>query len=677
MRQARLQTPLSLFAAAAALACTATLPRAAAAEDFKLSDGVAGSVATTLSLGTTIRAQAPNPAEYAYIPATTVPGAAPGQLVGQTGGSDLNFGQGDPVSTIAEAMVDLDVHGATFGAFARVAAWHDFTLGHADAAYGNYANGYAGGTPLSDRGFQPGARFDGLMLRDAYVSAHAGLDAGRRLDLRLGRQLLGVDPDQALTAGSWGVMRMIGGGIAAATNPQDFAAQLRPGAIAEESRVPVGMLDLRVASGAAAGANRWTLEGFLPYETREAVLPGCGTFYDIASVVPPGCDLASAVGAPVAGTPLTTVAALTEKSLLASNYYVHRTGDQPAGAHGQFGLAAHLDLAALNTTLSAYALNTPSTLPFYQVRVDDVGGQPIQLPAALGQVGVIASALLRLNPAAKLPPLPALSGVVNGFEYDIAYPASVRLYGLSFNARPDPLARVYGELAHRDGQPLSYNLNDVLAAFLLRAPTSLLAEQRGALAAPAGSVYDAYQRFGVSTAALGYARAFKNLIGAQQLRVAVEAGASHVDGLPDPETMRYGRAFAYGSAPYLSNGTLTPGCGALPAGVPAAFAYVPGKTCGGGGFVTSSAWGWRLSASAAYAGPGGSTITPSLYVARDVSGYAFDGSYSAGRSTIRPAMRIDWDRRYYAQFTYTGMSGGDYNLLADRSAFTLAGGAKF
>jgi len=112
----------------------------------------------------------------------------------------------------------------------------------------------------------------------------------------------------------------------------------------------------------------------------------------------------------------------------------------------------------------------------------------------------------------------------------------------------------------------------VLTTLLLRSPTALLAEQRGALNAPAGSAYGTSERFGVSTAAIGDARAFKGLFSTQMLRVTAEIGGTHVSGLPDPMVKRFGRAIAYGSAPDVSNGTLTPGCGVVGAAAPAAFA---------------------------------------------------------------------------------------------------------
>jgi hypothetical protein len=621
------------------------------AAEMQLGEGVSARLDTTLSFGTILRTENPNPAEYGAIP-STVAGAAQGQLVGQTGGSDLNFHRGDLVSTVAQGMLDLSLKSPTFGAFARAAVWHDFSLGQDAAAYGNAPNGFAAGAPLSDHGMLNAAKFNGAMIRDAYVSAHAQLGSVQ-LDTRLGRQVFGWDGAQALSGGSWSSPRMIAGGVASGLNPNDYAAQTRPGALPEEAKVAVGMLSLHLASGKA-----WAADAFVPYETRQAVLPACGTFFDTVSIVPEGCNVAAAIQGPIAGSPLNSLASLTEHSLVKSGFYVHRGADAMPSARGQFGLGMHVNAASIGTVVSGYLLNTPATLPYYQAMVEDVGGHTLPLAPA--------SVFGRLNPAL----LPAGSSALN---YAITYPGSVRLYGLGTDSQIGLGTKMFTELSYRPSQPLSYNLNDMLAAFLTRSPNSLLAERRGMLAVPAGGTFQAYDRLGVGTATAGVNQRFGPMAGAQGGMVSLELGMEHVNDLPDPLTMRYGRSFAYGLATYRDSGT-----GALSACSEAApgFSGVSGKTCTTDGFVTSTAWGWRMALAARYqVGSGGLVLTPSLTLADDVHGYAFDNSFSQGRRTLRPALRGDWGRGYYGQVVYTRFGGGNYNLMADRSNLMLAVGA--
>ncbi|MBV8471255.1 MAG: DUF1302 family protein [Burkholderiaceae bacterium] len=50
---------------------------------------------------------------------------------------------------------------------------------------------------------------------------------------------------------------------------------------------------------------------------------------------------------------------------------------------------------------------------------------------------------------------------------------------------------------------------------------------------------------------------------------------------------------------------------------------------------------------------------------------------SARRYSVRPALRADWNKSYFAQVAYTRMGGGNYNLLADRSNLVVAAGMHF
>ena len=609
----------------------------AMAADFRISDDVQAIINTTATAGTIIRMDAPNPAEYALIPSTVASGAAPGTLVGQTGGSDFNYAKGHAVSTVVKAMVDLDVHGRNLGMFVRGDAWHDFVNGHEDAAYGNYPNGFTPGTALSDKGFTADAKFSNAVFRDAYL--YGKFDGGDALktEVRLGRQVL-----------NWGVSQFFNGGVGAATNPNDFAAQYRPGALPQEAKVPVGMLSLSVISG-----KEWGLDGYLPYEFRATEVPGCGTFFDVASIVQPGCNMSAAIAAPIAGTPLATMTSLTEHALLSSGYYVHRDPDGDAKGSGQFGLSFRYTATSWNTDFRGYAATSHNTTPnVYRVTIEDVNGTT--LPGGLtGGLGRLT------NP--------------NGLKYSVLFPEGTHMLGLSFDTKLDPTARIFGEFSYRPNQPIGMSPIDLLTAALLRAPTSLLATQRNFLSVPAGGNFDAYDRFKVMTANLGSNKVFLKALGADRVVLAGELGISHVNDLPDSSFMRYGRGLAYGAAPYMLNGALTP-CSESAPGLNG----VPGKTCTNDGFISSNAWGLRGRASATYGNAlMGAALTPSLLLAKDVKGYSYDGTFSEGRLTERFGLRADWGKSYFGELAYTHFGGGNYNLMADRSNLSLVAGASF
>lgn len=608
----------------------------ALALDFKPTASVDGKLSGTVTFGTMIRTESADPSVYALPPSSVVPSAAPGGLVGQTGGADLNFRKNRPVSTVLKALVDFDLHNRNVGVFARGSAWEDFTLGHASAAYGNFPNSYQPNTALSDHEFSREARFNGVDLLDAYVYANADLASGSRLDVRVGRQVL-----------NWGTSQFLTGGINSALNPQNYAAQVRPGALPQEGKVPVGMVDLHLTID-----KHWSAEGFVPWEARQNVLPGCGTFFDIASVVARGCMLSGAIAAPIPGTPLSTLSSLTEQSILASGYYVHRSDDVTPRGSGQGGVALHFKSEALATDFGLVATNTHSAAPVFRVTIEDVNGAT--LPAGL------AGGLARLADP-------------NGLRYAAMYPQNIHMFGGSFNTKLAPTANVFGEIAYRPNQPLAMNANDLLNASLLRTPTSLIQLHSNILAIPAGGSFDAYDRFKVTTASVGANKVIPAALGAARLVLSAEVGISHIAGLPDPQVMRYGRPLAYGTAPYLVNGTLTP-CSESAPGLNG----VVGKTCTTDGFTTENAWGLRMRAAATYANAlFGAALTPSLLIARDISGYSFDGTYSAGRSIVRLGLRADWGKTVYTDLQYTNFSGGNYNLLTDRNNVMIAAGLSF
>lgn len=586
--------------------------------DFKLGEDIAGKFNATMTLGTQVRADSPNPDAYATTPSAFVPGAAPGKLSGQTGGSDLNFNKGDTISTALKGAFELDLKRGNLGFFVRANVWRDLALGQDAVPYGNYANRFAANTPLGDSGFASSARYNNAEFRDYYGYGKFDLGEGKSLDAKVGRQVL-----------NWGGAQLLGGGINAAINPSDYASQFRAGALPTDSKLPVGMVSAKLLIN-----QDWNMEGFLPYEFRSAVLPGCGTFFDTASAFPQGCNMAAIVT-----PPLVPLASASEAQQLVSGLYLHRAEDVNASDVGQFGLAAGFKSTALNTDFKAYVLNTHSSMLGVRMIVENI-------------VGAYAASI------------PQRLAHADGLKYANVYAQNNQLFGLSASKTLDPATRLYGEVAYRPNAPVGMNSADVVAAFATRSPTSFLALNKGILAIAPGGTFDAYDRFGVITANVGGSKVLPKALGAERVLLVGEVGISQVKGLPDQNAMRYGRPLAYGTAANSVGAACTD--------------TVPGKTCTNDGFVTSNAWGFRLLASATYANVlAGASLTPSLLVARDVNGYSYDGSFSKGRSTLRPGLRLDWGNRYALDLQYTLFSGGSYNLAMDRSYLSLVASARF
>ena len=123
--------------------------------EFRTEGGLQGSISGLLTLGTQVRMEAPSPDAYAAVPAAAV-GAPTGRLQGQTGGSNLNYAKGDPISTVAKAVVDVDLKKDGLGLFVRATGWKDFIQGERGMPYGNYPNRFTPNAPLGDAGFAPG-----------------------------------------------------------------------------------------------------------------------------------------------------------------------------------------------------------------------------------------------------------------------------------------------------------------------------------------------------------------------------------------------------------------------------------------------------------------------------------------------------------------------------------------
>lgn len=581
--------------------------------DFKLGDEIGAKLNATVTAGTTIRTESPNPDVLGTL-STARLGLPPGQLSGNTGGNDLNFAKGRPVSTIVKGVADLELRRQNLGFFVRAKAWYDFELKDGDRAYGNIPNGFRQNVPLSDNGFDPAAKFSNARLADVYAFGRFNPGEDLSLDVRGGRQVV-----------HWGVSQFLAGGIDV-INPIDNPARLRPGALSEESRVPVGMIYANLSRGAA-----WGIDGFIQYEFRPGVLSPCGTFFATSNYSPIGCNYVSVLG----GAPFN----VDDPSALASGRYPKRAPDIYASDSGQYGASLRYTAASLSTEFRAYAMNYHSRTPGIRVTTANVDGG----------YGAIASTRLT-DP--------------NGTKYAMIYAENIRLYGLSFNSSLAPSLRIFGEIAYRPNQPLNLNEADLITAFLTRAKTSALNLAKNTNAIVPGGSFDNYDRFKVTTASLGTQKEFPGLVAAERLILNGELGWSHVADLPNPGFLQYGRSEDYGST-------------AVNGGTACVDTTAAQKSCAHDGFVTSSAWGYRLRLSARYPGSFfGGMLTPSLAFAHDVSGYSYNGSFLKDRKILRPGIRADWNNKYFAEAQYARISGGAYNNQIDRDNLMLAVGMK-
>ena len=591
----------------------AALVPPATAMDFELGNDTRLRVNGAMTFGTVIRAEAWDPAVIGVLSSARV-GAPFGQLAGNAGGSNLNFQKGHPVSTVAKGLVSVEVQRQSVGLFLRAKGWYDEELERGNRPYGNAPNGFTQNVPLSDSGFDANARFTNVVVDEANIFGKFDLGGARALELRLGRQAV-----------HWGVAQLMRG--LNTINPADLPAMLRPGALPEEGQLPVGMGYARLALNGETSVEAW-----IPYEFRPTVLPGCGTFYSSNILAAPGCNYVSVLG----------TAGVNDPVALSTGQFPKRRPDQMAKKSGQFGLSATQRINSIGAQIHAYVARQHSLLPSVRVINPDING-------GYGN--------LSPNPTRLTDP--------NGLNWAMTFPENIDIFGLAGSVDIDSTTQIHAELGYRPNQPLNLNTSDVIAAFLRRTPSSALNLAKGTNAIPPAGIFDAYDRYKVTSLIVGAHRTFKNVAGAQGVTLLAELGWSHVSGLPDPGRLRYGRSDDYGLAQVTS-------------GTPCVDTTAAQKNCAVDGFVTANAWGYRVRAAAVYpASFFGAIIKPSITFTHNVKGYSHDTTLSQGRIVLETALRAEWEKQYFTGAAYSNNHGGRYNSAINRNVVSIFAGMRF
>jgi hypothetical protein len=361
--------------------------------------------------------------------------------------ANLNFRRGDATSTALKAYLDLALRQDGFSALVRVKAWHDFALAGHPRAWGNVANGYAAGEPLSDAGAPALSRFSGVLLSEAW--SEEVVDAGRwRVSARAGRQTL-----------NWGERVGFGGGLEA-LNPRDFPALRRAGAVPQETRVPIPALFGRVELDRALA-----LEGFYQTAFRPAALDMCGTFWSPNDYLVDGCDKV------MSGQP-----AVSDRARIPLGAYLKRL-PTPSPSASEFGVALKWNSAALATEFGLYHAQYTGRTPIPGLRKSS-----------------------RVGPA-------VIAGDPGGMNiaFFTEYPEAVRLHALTF-AHRGQWAEWFGELSYRPNQPLLISPGDALPPFLNPTAPALLRADADATAP--GGLFHGYDRYPMIQAQLGMQRVF-------------------------------------------------------------------------------------------------------------------------------------------------------------------------
>jgi hypothetical protein len=417
----------------------------------------------------------------AGIPATAASGS------NQDDGN-LNYGQGQAVSSVAKAYATLDAHNQNFGVFVTAKVWGDFTQAYQDVPWGNYPNGYAAGTPLGQAGYDARERPFGVAFQQAYAYTKQKFD-GVSFEGRIGEINI-----------PWGLSTAIPGGLFYAVNAVDYPAVVRPGAQAAELTIPTP----GVFSRLGFLQDKAIFESFLLFQGPRSVVAGCGTFFSYADWAAPGCN--NVFFSPVLADPTSYAVDFALNRKRAAN-----PNDVNFGAGGSY------TADALLTKFGLYYAHVDQPTPVGQTIKTLRDGPNYWL---LGNPGGLNSA------------------------YNVAYLGAVDSATLNFTTQIKGTT-LYGEYVYSPNKPVNFNAADLV--FVVVGP-QFPSPLRGIYnALPLGAVVPGYDRLEVGNLVLGVRQVFPSILYASTLTLGAEFGLKQVYDLPSG--LRFGRSEVFGQGP--------------------------------------------------------------------------------------------------------------------------------
>jgi hypothetical protein len=564
-------------------------------------------------------------------------------------------------------------------------------------------------TRLSDDGFEDEQKFDNIYLLDAYVYGSFAV-GDTDLQLRLGNQVV-----------NWGESVFIQG--VNVINPVDVPAARRPGAELKEILLPVWM------AYANWGFSFGSLEAFYQFKWNNTSVDGCGQYFTQSgtqiSTDPGQCRSITVVGA-VNGGPLpNTVGPLvpqlgSQVFLQANGTYVPAVDGREPSDSGQFGFAFRFPVDKIDTEIGLYAMNIHSRLP---ISSSLVGTTPADLQrinptayGALAAAGLVGSdawgGWWKSAPNSTLLLRSLMPNLEKGLEAQLAanginvnlepgkgfweYPEDIQVYGIS------AATNLFGwstsaEFSYTKDAPVQVNGNDLVASGIFGIgpyrEASSVATAKGV-----DTYLSGYGRFDKRQFQVNAVKTLSNVLWSDNMVVVGEVGVQW-NNIPDYTEggIRYGRGFMYGtgSGPEYAPGGFPSGQPALPGlsrgnfcepvlvGAPVPLAnsfYNPHPIgCENDGFVTDTAWGYRLRVSADYlnAFNSGITVTPSVFWSHDVDGISMDPAFIEDRQILGLGLKFTYSKRYTLDFNWVDYADENFDPIFDRDYYSASIGVTF
>lgn len=576
----------------------------ALAFQFKMENGLSGSLDTTLSYGISVRAASRDPSLVGIANGGT------SRSVNEDDGN-LNYDKNKAFANIAKATTDLELKFGNFGFFGRGIAFYDFENADSDKL----------GPTAKDR---VGKNVKGL---DGFVTA-AFEPMGKNLRLRAGRQVV-----------SWGESTFIPNGINV-INSVDLSKLRIPGSELKEAFLPTTGVwaNFQITQDAS-------IEGVYLTNHDKIRIDPRGTYFsnnDFASddsnrVIlsfgrrrdqnsPPSNPVP-----PVVPTLGPTAAALYGPYDPAASVWAPRSADRDPSDDGQYGFALRYLAGELNNTeFGLYYMNYHSRIPLFSgikgTTTSILTGGPLIAP-------ICGQAALRALCA---------TGTATYFA---EFPEDIRMFGVSFNTAGPGGVALQGEYSYRSNLPVQYATPELLLAALglpnlITGFTQIPGAPTGATPAaliPDGSYLQGYKRLKASQFQMTATKSVPNIFGAEQLIVLGEGGVTYFHNLPTDVKFN-------GPAVYLP-------ATAFGAVLSSAFSVQ------NEGFLTSVSWGYRLVGRLEYANALlGGNLSPRLAWSHDVRGVG--PSFNEGAKSLSLGASWDYQRKWLVDAQYTSYMGG-------------------
>ena len=581
------------------------------------------------------------------VPGSAAHYAAPGRFSINRDDGDLKYDKGDAFSNAFKITSELSLKYRNWGAFMRATYFYDFEN-----------NGRDDLTEAAKEKVGSDFRLlDAFIYHDFKIGDHQG-------SFRIGRQAV-----------SWGESTFIQNGINV-INPIDVSKLRVAGAELKEAFMPIDML-----WGSFSFTDNLSVEALYMLEFEEVEVDPSGTYFSSNDFGSPGGTYVmlgfGTAPQPVGNPELYASTCLqapfgsgfgnSDLSLGALQAFacgnsVPRLPNRNARDDGQWGIALRWFAESLgNTDFGFYFLNYHSRLPL-------LSGKAVSTAALSG------------TPAS----------LTAGFF--VEYPEDIQMFGMSWNTTLPGGVAWQGEISHRPNMPLQVDDVELLFAalsplnpFVAGTALDFCSQLNPAGCAPLpggfGSEVRGYRRHEVSQLQMTFTKAFSEVLGADQLALVGEIGATEVWDLPPASELRYegegtdtGGGFDVNDCSYIT----VPGVGQVPvvATCPAGALRNPQSLTGG--FPTQFSWGYRLAARADYNAVFGSSInlSPRLAFNHDVSGITPGpgGNFLEGRKSGTIGLEANYQNKLVFDLSYTAFFGGEpYNQIADRdfASFTV------